>query len=60
MPYLQIALISKNDQFSSIGAGIWSGFFFGISGGLGMLAAYKPSNCRFVNLDNSLRMMTTV
>ena len=55
MLYLQIALIANNDAHLSAGAGIWCGVFFGISGGLGTLAACKPSSCRFVKQDLSLK-----
>ena len=40
------------------GAGIWAGLFFGIAGGLGILAAWRPTNCRYSaesNLNKSNR-----
>jgi len=31
-----------------IGSGIWCGFFFGIAGIVGLIAAFRPSNCKLV------------
>merc|ERR1711923_131763 len=31
-----------------IGAGLWAGFFFGISGGVGLIASHKSSNATII------------
>merc|ERR1711923_621801 len=33
---------------ADIGAGLWAGFFFGISGGVGLLASHKSSNATII------------
>jgi len=30
---------------SDVGAGIWTGLFFGIAGGVGLIASQRPSHC---------------
>jgi len=49
---LQICLIGIHDSYyftiSYVGAGLWCGFFFGISGGIGLIAAQRPSNCTLI------------
>jgi len=45
---LQIFVIGFSDNYyygdiSNVGTGIWVGFFFGISGGLGLFASHRPS-----------------
>jgi hypothetical protein len=49
---LQLCLIGMHDSYyfstSYIGAGLWTGFFFGISGGVGLVAVQRPSNCTLV------------
>ena len=44
---LQIILILIGDPVSVIGSGIWCGFFFAISGSIGILAKIRPSICSF-------------
>ena len=51
--FLQLILISKIEDLrwgasfaAHIGTGIWTGLFFGISGGIGLLASNKPSHCK--------------
>merc|ERR1719277_2523419 len=46
---LQIVLIF-GPHLSTIGQGIWCGVFFIITGGLGMAAANKPSDCSIITL----------
>jgi len=45
---LQLCVIGVNDSYYSdisfVGSGIWAGFFFGISGGVGLFASHRPSN----------------
>ena len=46
----QIALIGNGVGYldiSDIGAGIWTGFFFGITGLIGIFASQKPSKCKY-------------
>ena len=48
----QITLIGNRDGYmarfiSTIGAGIWTGFFFGITGLIGIFASQKPSKCKY-------------
>lgn len=33
---------------SDIGAGIWTGLFFGIAGGVGLIASQRPSHCSVI------------
>jgi len=40
--------ISSNPTVSVVGTGIWTGFFFAISGGVGLVASNRPSNCTIV------------
>ena len=51
---LQIVLIFLSRQipypFARYGQGIWCGVFFIITGGLGMAAANKPSDCSIITL----------
>ena len=45
----QITLIGNRVGYmdiSNIGAGIWTGFFFGITGLIGIFASQKPSKCK--------------
>ena len=49
-PVLQMIVISKANggyqAFSAhIGTGFWTGIFFGISGGIGILVFQRPSHC---------------
>ena len=32
---------------ATIGAGIWTGFFFGVTGLIGLFASQKPSKCKY-------------
>ena len=46
----QITLIGNRDGYwdiADIGAGIWTGFFFGITGLVGIFASQKPSKCKY-------------
>ena len=46
----QITLIGNRVGYwdiSDIGAGIWTGFFFGITGLIGIFASQKPSKCKY-------------
>merc|ERR1712008_374335 len=49
---LQLCLIGMHDSYyfstSYVGTGLWTGFFFGISGGVGLVAVQRPSNCTLV------------
>ena len=33
---------------SEIGTGLWTGFFFAISGGVGLVAVQRPSSCTLI------------
>ena len=45
-PVLQMIVISNAHGFSAyIGTGFWTGIFFGISGGIGILVFQRPSHC---------------
>merc|ERR1712018_510964 len=45
----QLALIAATDRcyynMSCVGTGIWTGLMFGISGGIGLVAAHRPNYC---------------
>jgi len=49
---LQLCLIGMHDSYyfstAYVGTGLWTGFFFGISGGVGLVAVQRPSNCTLV------------
>lgn len=53
---IQVTLIAKpyedyyDGYFAHIGQGIWCGAFFIVTGGLGMAAAKKPTNCSVITL----------
>ena len=36
----------RYDGIAEVGAGIWTGFFFGITGLIGLFASQKPSKCK--------------
>ena len=38
-------LIDK--YLADIGAGMWTGFFFGVTGLIGLFASQKPSKCKY-------------
>ena len=46
----QIILLSHMDSdfdiIPAFGAGLWTGFFFGITGFIGLFASQKPSKCK--------------
>ena len=44
----QIILLSRRIWISDIGAGMWTGFFFGVTGLIGLFASQKPSKCKYV------------
>ena len=46
---LQIPMIFQSHDIT-IGQGIWCGVFFIITGGLGMAAVSKPSDCSIITL----------
>merc|ERR1712062_590345 len=35
-------------SISDVGAGIWTGLFFGIAGGVGLIASQRPSHCSII------------
>ena len=46
----QITLIGNRVGYGNIshaGAGIWTGFFFGVTGLIGLFASQKPSKCKY-------------
>ena len=48
----QITLIGNRVGYpprdlADIGAGMWTGFFFGITGLIGIFASQKPSKCKY-------------
>ena len=44
----EMVIISNQWNYSVIGVGIWSGFFFALSGLIGLLTAQKPSKRKYV------------
>ena len=46
--YIQNDNYKRTEYYSAfgIGTGLWTGLFFGISGGVGLVALQRPSNCR--------------
>jgi len=40
--------IAGRHSFADVGTGIWTGFFFGISGGVGLVASNRPSNATII------------
>ena len=49
----QITLIGnreslRNEEIADIGAGLWTGLFFGVTGLIGLFASQKPSKCKYV------------
>ena len=36
---------------ADIGAGMWTGFFFGITGLIGIFASQKPSKCKYAYIS---------
>jgi len=47
----QVVLLGISDRYwsiSNVGTGIWTGFLFGISGGVGLIASNRPSNCTII------------
>jgi len=48
---LQLCLIGSDRRFSivsGVGTGLWAGFFFGISGGVGLLVVQRPSRSTII------------
>ena len=48
----QIILLSRRETLylegiADIGAGMWTGFFFGVTGLIGLFASQKPSKCKY-------------
>lgn len=48
----QIILLGKRETryiqwIADIGAGMWTGFFFGVTGLIGLFASQKPSKCKY-------------
>ena len=43
----QIILLSRRIWIADIGAGMWTGFFFGVTGLIGLFASQKPSKCKY-------------
>jgi hypothetical protein len=37
--------VRSHHSINDIGAGIWTGLFFGIAGTIGLMAAHRPSHC---------------
>ena len=52
----QIILLGRREMdctwtcrwIADIGAGMWTGFFFGVTGLIGLFASQKPSKCKYV------------
>merc|ERR1712038_149282 len=47
----QIVLLGISGRYNyiaGVGTGIWTGFFFAISGGVGLVASNRPSNCTVI------------
>ena len=43
----QIILLGRQvEGIADIGAGMWTGFFFGVTGLIGLFASQKPSKCK--------------
>jgi len=50
---LQLCVIGIYDGYyhghiASVGTGIWAGFFFGMAGGVGLVASHRPSNATII------------
>ena len=50
----QIIVLGRRDVewhygefIADIGAGMWTGFFFGVTGLIGLFASQKPSKCKY-------------
>ena len=37
----------RSDYIAEAGAGLWTGFFFGVSGFTGLFASHNPSKCKY-------------
>ena len=37
----------RRSHFAEVGAGLWTGFFFGVTGLIGLFASQKPSKCKY-------------
>ena len=37
----------RYDDIEEAGAGLWTGFFFGVTGLIGLFASQKPSKCKY-------------
>jgi len=46
----RISVVCFDDEISFFGTGLWTGIFFGISGGVGLLAYQRPSRCNIITL----------
>ena len=49
----QITLLGNHESLiakdiADIGAGLWTGLFFGVTGLIGLFASQKPSKCKYV------------
>ena len=40
-------LESLRSRSAEVGAGLWTGFFFGVTGLIGLFASQKPSKCKY-------------
>ena len=37
----------REEFIADVGAGMWTGFFFGVTGLIGLFASQKPSKCKY-------------
>ena len=37
----------RSDYIAKVGAGVWTGFFFGVTGLIGLFTSQKPSKCKY-------------
>ena len=37
----------RSDHIAETGAGLWTGFFFGVTGLIGLFTSQKPSKCKY-------------
>ncbi len=44
----QLTVLTTQQRFGEVGAGIWAGIMFGVAGAMGIYSSQKPTNCTCV------------